>query len=298
MKNKFTSACKDELGLRNCGMGHMPAEEFVKSQWQSRTKSTFFLLYRLSLAVFFTAVVVNSIVVSVSTEDWAKYFIYLTHWGIMMCMGTTVLGAILVTRWYFHPEFSDKICNSEEMPRAFKIYWMMHNITLIVSICITIIYWGILHNDEMPVDANNILIHAANCMFMLIDLIIVAYPVRIWHVVQPICFGLLYCIFSVIYYLCDGTDKKGRPYIYNVLDWRTPNKAMVTVVGTIVLAIIIHVLMFFLYKFRSFLYSRWFNPKTILPTNSTINLQQGKSCDGISMVYGNDNRGFTITEKY
>lgn len=298
MVNKFASACKDELILRNCGMGHLPAEEFVQSQWQSRTKSTFFLLYRLSLAVFFTAVVVNSIVVSVSIQEWTKYFIYLTHWGIMMCMGTTVMGAILVARWYFHPEFSDKICNCEEMPRAFKIYWMIHNITLIVSICITTIYWAILHNDEMPVDANNILIHAANCMFMLIDLIIVAYPVRIWHVVQPIGFGLIYCLFSVIYYLCDGTGKNGRPYIYNVLDWRSPGKAMVTVVGTVVLAVIIHVLMFFLYKFRSFVYARWVNPKTILPTNSTNNLKQSKSSDGISMVYGADNRGYTITEKY
>lgn len=298
MPSKVVAACKDELGLRNCGMGHLPAEEFVKSQWQSRTKSTMFLLYRLALAIFFTAVVTNSIVVSVSSEDWAKYFIYLTHWGILLCMATSVFGAALVARWYFHPEFSDKICSCEEMPRVFKVYWMMHNITLILSICITIIYWAILHNAEMVVDANNILIHATNCVFMLLDLVIVAYPVRIWHVIQPIGFGLLFCVFSVVYYLCGGTDKKGRPFIYNVLDWRSPGKAMVTVVGTIILAVMTHVLMFFLYKLRTFLYVRYFNPKPILPTNSTINLQQGKGCDGISMVYGQHNAGFTNTEKY
>lgn len=59
----------------------------------------------------------------------------------------------------------------------------------------------------MPVDPNNILIHACNCVFMFLDLIIVAYPVRIWHVLQPITFGLVYCIFSVIYYAADGTDR-------------------------------------------------------------------------------------------
>ncbi|XP_055639296.1 protein rolling stone-like [Toxorhynchites rutilus septentrionalis] len=298
MPSKLLSACKDELGLRNCGMGHMPAEEFVKSQWQSRTKSTVFLLYRLSLAIFFTAVVVNSLVEGVGPDDWGKYFIYLTHWGILMCMATTVMGAALVARWYFHPEYSDKICDCEEMPATFKIYWMMHNITLIVSICITIIYWSILHNEEMPVDANNILIHATNCVFMFIDLIIVAYPVRIWHMVQPICFGLIYCLFSVVYFLFGGTDKKGRPFIYNVLDWQTPGRSMVTVVGTITLAIIVHVLMFFVYKLRNSIYLRFFNLKPILPTNSTINLQQGKACNGISMVYGNENHGFSIGEKY
>ncbi|XP_058451661.1 protein rolling stone-like [Malaya genurostris] len=298
MPSKLAAACKDELGFRNCGMGHFAAEEFVKSQWQSRSKSTIFLLYRLALAIFFTAVVVNSIVATVTPEDWGKYFIYLTHWGIMMCMATSVMGAALVARWYFHPEYSDKVCNCDDMPRSFKIYWIMHNITLVVSVCITVIYWGILHNEEMPVDANNILVHATNCVFMFIDLIIVAYPVRIWHVLQPIFFGMLYCIFSIIYFLCDGTDRKGRPFIYNVLDWRYPRQAMVTVVGTIVLSVIAQLLMYFAYRVRSHVYVRYFNPKPILSTNSTINLQHGKGRDGISMVYGTDNCGFTASEKY
>lgn len=298
MTRKVIRACKDELELRNCGMGHYPAEEFVKSQWQTRTKSTIFLLYRMALAIFFTAVVINSIVADVTPEDWGKYFIYLTHWGVMMCMATSVLGAVLVARWYFHPEYSEKICNCEDMPRIFKVYWTMHNVTLVMSICITVIYWGILYNDEMVVDANNILIHATNCIFMFIDLIIVAYPTRLWHVVQPIFFGMIYCLFSVVYYLCDGTNKKGYHYIYPVLDWSKPKSAMVTVVQTIVLAIIVQLVMLFTYKVRSYLYLRYINPKPILPTNSTVNLQQGKGCDGISMVYGGDNPGFAVSEKY
>uniref|UniRef100_A0A182XCJ4 Protein rolling stone n=1 Tax=Anopheles quadriannulatus TaxID=34691 RepID=A0A182XCJ4_ANOQN len=193
--------------------------------------------------------------------------------------------------------FSEKVCNSDEMPNAFKIYWMLHNITLILSVCITIIYWAILHNESMPVDPNNILIHACNCVFMFLDLIIVAYPVRIWHVLQPITFGLVYCIFSVIYYAADGTDRFGRPYIYNVLDWNEPGKAMVTVVGTILLAMIVHMLMFAIYKLRVKIYLRYFNHKPIIPTNSTLQLQTGK-CDGISMVYGSDNKAFSISERY
>ncbi|XP_055593397.1 protein rolling stone [Uranotaenia lowii] len=298
MPSKLAAACKDELRVRNCCMGYMPPEEFVKSQWQSRTKSTLFLLYRLGLALFYSAVVINSLVESSLNDTLGKYFIYLTHWGILMCMATTVMGAALVTRWYFQPAYSEKICNCDEMPRSFKVYWMMHNITLIVSVCITIIYWTILHNDQMPVDANNILIHATNCVFMFADLMIVAYPVRIWHVLQPICFGLFYCFFSVIYFLCGGTNIKGNPYIYNVLDWNKPGAAMITVVGTIILAVIVHVLMFFVYKLRTVMYLRCFNTKPILPTNSTSNLQQGKPNDGISMVYGTDNRAFTISDKY
>ncbi|XP_053662615.1 protein rolling stone-like [Anopheles marshallii] len=297
MPNKFVSACKEELEVRNCGFAHLPAEEFVKSQWQTRTKSICFLLYRLALAIFFTGVVINSMVVAVERDEFSKYFIYLTHWGILLCMGTTVMGAVLVMIWYFHPEYSERVCNSDEMPNSFKVYWMVHNITLILSVCITIIYWAILHNETMPVDPNNILIHACNCVFMFLDLIIVAYPVRIWHVLQPITFGLVYCVFSLIYYAADGTDRFGRPYIYNVLDWNEPGKAMVTVVGTILLAMIVHMLMFAIYKLRVKIYLRHFNHKPIIPTNSTLQLQTGK-CNGISMVYGNDNKAFSIGERY
>uniref|UniRef100_A0A182NUY7 Uncharacterized protein n=1 Tax=Anopheles dirus TaxID=7168 RepID=A0A182NUY7_9DIPT len=109
MSGKFVSACKEELEVRNCGFAHLPAEEFVKSQWQTRTKSIFFLLYRLALAIFFTGVVINSMVVAVERDEFSKYFIYLTHWGILLCMGTTLMGAVLVMIWYFHPEYSGKL---------------------------------------------------------------------------------------------------------------------------------------------------------------------------------------------
>ncbi|XP_058059006.1 protein rolling stone-like [Anopheles bellator] len=298
MPGAFVESCKNELKVRNCGFAHLPAEEFVKSQWQTRTKSIFFLLYRMALAIFFTGVVINSMVVAAETAHFGKYFIYLTHWGILLCMVTTVMGAVLVKIWYFHPEYSETVCGSDEMPTVFKFYWMLHNITLVLSICITIIYWAILHNDTMTVDANNILIHACNCVFMFLDLIIVAYPVRLWHVVQPIAFGLIYCTFSVIYHAAGGTDLFGRPYIYNVLDWSEPGKAMVTVVGTILLAMLVHILMFAIYKLRVKIYSRYFGGKPIIPTNSTLQLQTGKVDRGISMVYGNDNKGFTIGERY
>lgn len=41
--------------------------------------------------------------------------------------------------------FIDKISESDDMPLGFKLYWSIHNITLILSIVITIIYWSILH---------------------------------------------------------------------------------------------------------------------------------------------------------
>lgn len=58
----------------------------------------------------------------------------------------------------------------------------------------------------MPLSATNILSHALNAGIMFLDLLIVAYPLRLYHVIQPIIFGLSFGFFSFIYYLCDGKN--------------------------------------------------------------------------------------------
>lgn len=58
----------------------------------------------------------------------------------------------------------------------------------------------------MPVDAANVLTHAINSVLMLLDILIVSHPMRIYHVVQPMAFGLIYGVFSFLYYICGGVD--------------------------------------------------------------------------------------------
>lgn len=123
----------------------------------------------------------------------------------------------------------DNIMKSSEMPTAFKVYWALHNVALITSFAVTIIYWSILHKgkwnelncswniiwnyfvfdvnlDNIPVDANNILSHAMNSVIMFMDILIISYPLRLYHVIQPIAFGVSFGIFSYIYYVCGGVD--------------------------------------------------------------------------------------------
>lgn len=53
----------------------------------------------------------------------------------------------------------------------------------------------------------NLIVHAFNSIAMLLDLWIVAHPVRLLHCGWTILFGLCYVIFSAIYYLAGGTAK-------------------------------------------------------------------------------------------
>lgn len=64
-------------------------------------------------------------------------------------------------------------------------------------------------------NAVNILSHAMNSVIMFLDILIVAHPLRLYHVIQPICFGVSFGIFSFIYYLCDGVDMYVNMFIYS-----------------------------------------------------------------------------------
>ncbi|KAH8293273.1 hypothetical protein KR018_006723, partial [Drosophila ironensis] len=290
---------KKEFQRKSCGFDHDTPDDFVKSQWQTCTKSIAYLFYRWFMALFFMGVVIESMWPDPDDEySYWLYFIYMTNWGIWMCMLTNLLGAILVTVWHYHPEYADKLLNIKSSFSYFRVYWGMHIITLVLSIVITIIYWSILYDaNESTLDATNVLTHAFNSICMFIDLWIVAHPLRLLHIFLPVVFGVVYAIFSYIYQLCGGINKKGKPYIYHVIDWSKPQSAFITVLGVLILSCCIYILLFAFFKLRLFLHRRCRKASFVLPTSSSkSNGLDDKSPSGngiqhspsrISMVLGN-----------
>jgi len=67
--------------------------------------------------------------------------------------------------------------------------------------------------------ALNLLLHAFNSIFMVLDVIMVAHPFRLIHFCWSLLFIFIYFCFSVIYNLAGGTGKNNTPYIYPALDW-------------------------------------------------------------------------------
>ena len=76
----------------------------------------------------------------------------------------------------------------------------------------------------------------------MIEVIISSAPVRILHFYQPLLYGGLYCLFSVLYYHSGGTDPTGLSYIYPIADWDSdPEKAVIVFALASLLACVYHV---------------------------------------------------------
>ncbi|XP_055321317.1 protein rolling stone-like [Sitodiplosis mosellana] len=218
---------KKELRLHNCGFSHDPVDSLVRSQWQSTSKNVFYLIYRWLVAIFVVAVVGIALEAHPRKHSVGIFFIYFTRWGITINMIVGVYGAVLVTIWHFHTDYQAYI---------------------------------------KRIDTANILSHAMNSVIMFIDILIVAYPMRLYHIIQPLCFAACYGVFSYIYYVCGGVNEFGNHFIYPVLNWETPEKALTTTVGIFILLVIVHMALFCVYKLRVFT-QRWlFTTEFVLPT--------------------------------
>uniref|UniRef100_A0A336N6H0 CSON007609 protein n=1 Tax=Culicoides sonorensis TaxID=179676 RepID=A0A336N6H0_CULSO len=176
-------------------------------QWQQSSRCFIFLIYRWILACFFIGALIFSLWNHISKfHEISKFFIFLTNLGFILCVFYSLLAAV-VTTWYFQPAQLQNIESMENMPLILRIIWIMHNVSLTFSVVITLVYWTLLYDsDKDQLDAKNILTHVCNSIVMFIDLMIIAHPIYLIHVLYTLLLGIIYAIFSVIYQFSGGLN--------------------------------------------------------------------------------------------
>ena len=116
----------------------------------------------------------------------------------------------------------------------------MQNVAYNSAMCVVVLYWSLVYdptaNDgRVFLDVN---LHALNALFVLVDATLVASPVRIFHFVYAILFGVVYAVFTVVYWTVGGTNAVGRPYVYAVLDYgERPGIAAACIVVSVLVGI-------------------------------------------------------------
>lgn len=102
-----------------------------------------------------------------------------------------------------------------------KMLWFLYIISANAGLVVTAGYWpwSVIYEDDEPIDVNNITKHALNTVFILIDTFLSSVPVRLFHSVYPMLYMVVYMSFTVAYWQLGGTNLKGEPFIYTLLDY-------------------------------------------------------------------------------
>ncbi|CAH2102244.1 unnamed protein product [Euphydryas editha] len=219
---------------------HKNNSDFYLSCFQSSTSALPLLCVRALLFLTSLGIVLTSFIFAVwYFPNLGMWFIYLTHWGLVLITITSGFGFGVSATIYFKgdPDVSSGL------PWYIKTYWILSSLTIPVAFFITVFYWAFLSggNEEYAQNtAIDILIHAVNSVIMFILLITARQPTNLLHFYISILFAIVYVIFSLIYYFADGRDPFDNPYIYPVLNWNSPGESMITVVFAAVIIVVLH----------------------------------------------------------
>ena len=100
-----------------------------------------------------------------------------------------------------------------------KAIWVIYNISASGGLLVTAVFWILLFNPDKGIRGFTIIYHGFNSIAMVSDTMLSSIPVRLLHVIYPMLNGVVYVVFTVIYWAVGGTNSFGMPYIYPQTDY-------------------------------------------------------------------------------
>lgn len=86
--------------------------------------------------------------------------------------------------------------------------------------------------------------HAIAAVYIILNMAVTRLPLRLLHFLYPVAFGVIYTLFSAIYFSLGGTNQNGDPYIYSILDWSRLNRTLIiTCLSNFVFIPVVHAMM-------------------------------------------------------
>ena len=243
--------------------------QWLPYKWQFQW---LFLVYRWAFAFYFLGWLIALVV----TTGHAKVLIYLTVWALLVWVVYLLFAAVSATvrffqvhvfcrgRVDFELSLEDKelikkpkgCCGAQTDHITWyqKIHWLLFNVGTEMAFIVVVLYWSILYRGG-EIDGVNANEHLTNGIIGLVDVWVSGTPIQILHFIYIQAFGVMYSVFSGVYFVANGTDILGNPYIYNVLDYGNNTALAVGLdVGIVVLVLpAVHLFWYLQYAIRFWL---------------------------------------------
>ncbi|GFR63126.1 protein rolling stone-like [Elysia marginata] len=244
-------AIREEFQCRALGLGYPFPHHFVKSQWRWNHK--LFIAWRAFWFVWHFGWLIRSIHHEIDQEDYKgeglKWFIYLTNWSYAVLFFQSGVHLAVVAHSTYKGKTEKEHFKDEEAGWQHKILWFLSIIGFDAAIIVTILYWSLVFKKLDY--ALSVMTHGVNSLYVLLDIFIVASPVRLLHFVYSCGYAGVYLLFSIFYHLADGTNSSSKPYIYSALDWSNTGKSAGMALGVILVAVpLVHLFQFALFTLR------------------------------------------------
>ncbi|XP_045493748.1 protein rolling stone-like [Colias croceus] len=265
--------CKEECQLHMIGLEHQKPSDFYLSVWQTTRSAVPLLIWRTLLFLTALGIIISSLTFYIlSPVSVGYWFIYLTHWGLLLMLLSTGFAVGVSARCYFYGPISTEYC----LPWYVKTYWVLYNISVPLAFLITVFYWSLLYDSNFLEEMNrglDIAIHGINSLVMFLLLISSTHSTRLVHLAHPLVLAAIYVIFGVIYYVAGGTDPYGNPYVYPVVDWTKPGTACLVIFITLILLFSLHLVTMGISAIRTAVANKILRPNVAVQVDEDLALR-------------------------
>ncbi|XP_033736161.1 protein rolling stone-like [Pecten maximus] len=270
--------------VQNFQLDHSDGRHFVTLQgghlYPYLAWTSFWSLYHLAW------IIVEIYWASTDDQNDALFFIYLTNLGYILLVSFTWLDLAAVIYFILKiKKDGDQCC----MPLLWKVNWILYNMAMTIAIIVVVVYWILLASSFGPGSINK---HLINGVIALLYVSFTAKPSRILHFYQPLIFGFVYTVFSVIYFAAGGGN------VYEVLDWSKPGSALALTLPLVFIAVpLVHLGICGIYYARLEIWRRCSHSADVNPTGESETNPRMDSENGIGSTGGNSNQISTISNE-
>lgn len=131
---------------------HVHRHNFYLCQWQRNTQvRIIYLFYRWITAIICLAALVCSLLDIGRTDEryenhYAKWWIYLTHWGLLFCTVQAWLAAMIVTQGMMVEREDFELMRQAKKSKLHHLYWVLYTCATVYAFIITMCYWLLVHD--------------------------------------------------------------------------------------------------------------------------------------------------------
>ena len=144
-----------------------------------------------------------------------------------------------------------------------KISWLLYNLIVISAILVTIGYFtyvnlnGLQMEPSWITEIGNLHRHGVNSIVAIVDIILMAYPVRILHFIYTSLYGWTYAIVVLIYWIQDPKEN----IIYEQIDYNRPFMLLGYYFLLTFLTLVLQTLHYLAYRFKLYLKEKYLEVK-------------------------------------
>lgn len=133
------------------------------------------------------------------------------------------------------------------------VVWALFSTVSTSAVMVTILFFAYVFptmKNATMTSADTLQLHLFNSVIIIAEQMLTAIPCRLLHIIYPLIYGIIYVLFSLLYWAVDHNN-----VVYSVLNWNNPGKTIGFAIFVFaVFTPSVHIFFFFVSRLKMYIF--------------------------------------------